>query len=176
MASFLFTFNKKIMKNILLIVVLAFAVNTGFAQVTYYKGEWTMKNKHDLFTGIFKIGIKKDGNATGQFVWTFLAVDSTNSSMVGTYSGKKGMSGIEYVEGNFNAATHDFYFVGKSKDDPNKILGLDKYHLKLAANKQAIYGSTETEGTNEGLVFAVKLTNEAGEKEFMAAKEKVKKP
>jgi hypothetical protein len=163
------------MKNILLIFVMILAAYTNIAQVTYYKGEWTMKNKHDLFTGIFKIGIKKDGNVTGQFVWTFLAADSTNSSMVDMYSGKKGMSGIEYVEGNFNGATNDFYFEGKSKDDPNNILGLDKYHLKLAASKQAIYGSTETEGTNEGMLFAVKLTNDTGEKEFMAAKEEVKK-
>ncbi len=163
------------MKNILLIFVLLFAVSTGIAQVTYYKGEWTMKNKHELFTGIFKIGIKKDGSTTGQFVWTVLAVDSTNSSLLDMYIGKKGMSGIEYAEGTFNAATNDFYFEGKSKDDPNLILGLDKYHLKLAANKQAIYGTTETEGTNEGMLFAVKLTNEAGEKEFMAAKKKIKK-
>ena len=163
------------MKKLFLIFILIFAFYNGFTQVLYFKGEWTTKNKHDLFTGIFKIEIKNDGTATGQFIWIFLAVDSTNSSLVETYREKKGMSGIEYVEGNFNAATHDFYFAGKSKDDPNLVLGLDKYHLKLAANKQAIYGSTETEGTNEGLVFAVKLTNEAGEKEFMAAKEKIKK-
>jgi len=165
------------MKKIFFTSALLVIFYTGFSQVTtsYYKGEWTRKNKQDLFTGIFKIGIKKDGHATGQFVWTVWAVDSTNSSLLDMYIEKKGMSGIEYVEGTFNAETNDFYFEGKSKDDPNLILGLDKYHIKLTANKQTIYGTTETEGTNEGLVFAVTLNNEAGEKDFVIAKEKVKK-
>ncbi len=134
-----------------------------------------MKNKQDLFTGIFKIGIKNDGKATGQFVWTYVAIDSTNSSLLDMYAGKKGMSGIEYAEGNLNAVTNDLFFEGISKDDPNLILGLDKYHLKFSAGKQAIYGITETEGTNEGLLFGLQLTKETGEKEFMAAKEKIKK-
>jgi hypothetical protein len=163
------------MKKLFLFLAAALFVHAGIAQVSYYKGEWTRKNKQELFTGIFKIGIKKDGKATGQFVWTVLAVDSTNSSFLDMYSGKAGMCGIEYVEGTFNAKTNDFYLEGKLKDDPNLIIGLDKYHLKLAANKQIIYGTTETEGTNEGLVFAVALTNKAGEKEFLTAKEKVKK-
>jgi hypothetical protein len=163
------------MKKIILFFFLSMTIHTSFAQVFYYKGEWTMKNKQDLFTGIFKIGIKKDGKATGQFVWTYVAIDSTNSSLLDMYAGKKGMSGIEYAEGNFNAVTNDLFFEGISKDDPNLILGLDKYHLKFSAGKQAIYGITETEGTNEGLLFGLQLTKETGEKEFMAAKEKIKK-
>jgi len=38
-----------------------------------------------------------------------------------------------------------------------------------------IYGTTETQGTNEGMLYAVKLNDAAGEKEFMAAKARVKK-
>ena len=95
--------------------------------------------------------------------------------MVDLYKGKKGRSGTEYLEGRFDAATGDFYFEGKEKDDPDMILGLDKYHAKLSANKQVIYGTTETEGTKEGLMYAVKMTNSAGQKEFIAAKAKVKK-
>ena len=125
--------------------------------------------------GIFKIAVKKDGTANAEIVWTYLATDSTRQEMVDLYKGKKGRSGTEYLEGRFDAATGDFYFEGKEKDDPDMILGLDKYHAKLSANKQVIYGTTETERTKEGLMYAVKMTNSAGQKEFIAAKAKVKK-
>jgi hypothetical protein len=164
------------MKKVFLSITLLLALQYGFSQasISYYKGEWTTVNKHDLFTGIFKIGINAEGKAKAEIVWTYLATDSTNKDLQEMYKGKKGKSGIEYAEGSFSAATNDFYFEGKRADDPAVILGLDKYHIKLAANKQAIYGTTETQGTNEGLLYAVKLNSATGEKEFMAAKARVK--
>jgi hypothetical protein len=164
------------MKKIFLSVTLLLALQYGFSQasVSYYKGEWTAVNKHDLFTGIFKITISAEGKTNAEIVWTYLATDSTNKDFVEMYKGKKGKSGIEYTEGSFSAATNDFNFEGKKADDPALILGLDKYHIKLSANKQAIYGTTETQGTNEGLLYAIKLDNKTGEKEFMAAKARVK--
>lgn len=155
--------------------MLLFTLQNSFAQTAYYKGEWTMVNKHDLYTGLFKIEIKKNGTATGEFVWTYLATDSTSQELLDLLKGKKGTTGIEYLEGNFSVITNDFYFEGIKKDDPNNILGLDKYHIKLSANKLVIYGSTETAGTNEGLLFAVKMEKINGEKEFLTAKTKVKK-
>ena len=163
------------MKQLFITPLLLFSINCCMAQASYFKGEWTLVNKHDLFTGIFKIAVKKDGTAKAEIVWTYLATDSTKQEFVTLYKGKKGKSGIEYLDGRFDAATNDFYFEGKKKDDPDIVLGLDKYHIKLAANKQAIYGTTETEGTNEGLLYAVKITGKTGEKEFLAAKAKVKK-
>lgn len=162
------------MKQVLLIFTLLFILQCSFAQISYFKGEWTLVNKHDLFTGIFKIEIKNDGTATAEAVWTYLATDSNSQDYIDLYKGKKGKSGIEYLTGNFSTVTNDLYFEGKEKDDPHVILGLDKYHLKLAANKEAIYGSTETGGTNQGLLYAVKLNEAAGKKEFMAARAKVK--
>jgi hypothetical protein len=164
------------MKKIFLSITLLLALQYVFSQasVSYYKGEWTMVNKQDLFTGIFKIGINANGEAKAEIIWTYLATDSTHKDLLEMYKGKKGRSGIEYAEGSFSAATNDFYFEGKRADDPAVILGLDKYHIKLAANKEAIYGTTETEGTNEGLLYAVKLNNKKGEKEFMASKALVK--
>jgi len=163
------------MKKIFISLMLLLTFQYGFSQVLYYKGEWTMVNKHDLFTGIFKIGIDAEGKANAEIIWTYLATDSTNKDMLEMYKGKKGRSGIEYAEGNFSATTNDFYFEGKRSEDPFVILGLDKYHLKLSADTQVIYGTTETQGTNEGMLYAVKLNDAAGEKEFMAAKARVKK-
>lgn len=134
-----------------------------------------MVNKQDLFTGILKITINTEGRTSAEMVWTYLATDSTNKDFVEMYTGKKGRSGIEYAEGSFSATTNDFNFEGQKADDPALILGLDKYHLKLSVNKQAIYGTTETQGTNEGLLYATKLNSASGEKEFTAAKARVKK-
>jgi hypothetical protein len=163
------------MKQLLLIFMLLFTLTCSFAQISYYKGEWTSKNKTDLFTGIFKIDIKKDGIVNAELLWIYRAIDSSNQELVNLYAGKKGKSGIEYATGNFSPNTNDLYIEGKEKDDPDVILGVDKYHLKLTANKQAIYGFSETGGTNEGLLYAVKMNEAGGKKEFMAARAKVKK-
>jgi hypothetical protein len=163
------------MKKIFLSLALLLTIQCCFAQVAYYKGEWTMIDRHDLFTGIFKISMNAAGKVKAEIVWTYLAIDSTSKDYMDMYQNKKGKSGIEYAEGNFSSATNDLYFEGIKKDDPFIILGVEKYHLKLAANKQAIYGSTETEGTNKGLLYAVKLNYTAGKKEFRGAKTKIKK-
>lgn len=110
-----------------------------------------------------------------EFVWTYWAVDSSKQDLIDLYTGKKGKSGIEYAEGSFTSATHDLELTGKTLDDPNVILGNDVYHLKLSAGKDVIYGSTETQGTNEGIFYAIKLNNNTGKKEFLAAEAKVKK-
>jgi hypothetical protein len=164
------------MKKLFLATALLFVMQSGFSQVSvsYYKGEWTEVNKHTLFTGIFKIAIKKNGEAVAEMVWTYQAIDSSNRDQLILYFGKKGRSGIEYAEGSFSEATKDLQFESKRTDDPAYILGLDKYHIKLSANKQVLYGKSETQGTNEGLLYAVKMDNKTGEKEFMAAKAKIK--
>jgi hypothetical protein len=163
------------MKKLFLSIMLLFCLQHVFSQVSYYRGEWTMVNKNDLFRGIFKISVAKNGSVKAEIIWTYLAVDSTSKDLVEHYKRKKGKSGIEYAEGQFSRATNDFTFEGKKAVDPFAILGLDKYHIKLSNNKQAIYGTTETQGTNEGLLYAIRLNNVAGKKEFKAAKAKVKK-
>jgi hypothetical protein len=111
------------MKKLLLLSLLCILLNVLNAQVFYYKGEWTKSKKHDLFSGIFEITIKGNGFVTGKFLWPYRATDSADNLMTTHYKGKKGRTGIEYVEGTFDAATNDFYFEGIKKDDPDDILG-----------------------------------------------------
>ena len=133
-----------------------------------------MVDKHDLFTGIFKIEIKNDGTVNGQLTWTYLATDSTDDFMVSSYKGKKGKQGLEFVEGKYVPSTHDIHFEGKDKNDPYQLLGLDKYTLKYSADKQVIYGTTATNGTNKGLFYAIKMNNAAGEAAFNTERSKMK--
>ena len=71
------------MKKIFLSVTLLLALQYCFSQasVSYYKGEWTMVNKQDLFTGILKITINTEGRTSAEMVWTYLATDSTINSL-----------------------------------------------------------------------------------------------
>lgn len=163
------------MKKILPICFMLLFYQYSFAQVTYYKGEWTKRNTQDLFTGIFKISKDAEGRVKAAIVWTYVAIDSTNKQLLDIYKGKKGRSGIEYAEGEFYAATNDMYFSGKRTDDPFVILGTDNYHLKLSANNQVLYGTTETGGTNEGMLYALKQNAVEGEKAFKTALVKIKK-
>lgn len=165
------------MKKIFFTSALLVIFYTGFSQVTtsYYKGEWTEEKKHTLFTCILKISITTSGEAKAETIWTYLAIDSTNKEMREYYQGKEGKSGTAFAEGTYSETTNDLYLEDKSTDDPAIILGFDRYHLKFTANKNVMYGKTETNGTNEGLMYAIKLNSKKGEKEFMAAKTRVNK-
>lgn len=163
------------MKRIFILFLYCCFIQGVGAQVTYYKAEWSMKNKHDLFTGICKIELKDNTDIKGEIAWVFLAVDSTDKSMMDMYEGKKGKSGIEKVEGSYTTETHDVYFEGIDKDDPNLILGLDKYSLKLSADKQVLYGTTATGGTNSGIFYAIKINNAEGVKKFTLIKARLSK-
>ena len=162
------------MKKLLLASLLCTAFYCSQAQVAYYKGEWTMVDKHDLFTGVFRLETKNDGRVNGQLIWLYLATDSSDNVMIDMYKGKKGRQGIEIVEGRYTPSTHDLYFKGEDKVDPYTILGLDEYSLKYSADKQVIYGTTATGGTNKGLFYAIKMNSAAGAAAFNAAKLKVK--
>ena len=159
-------------KIIVSIAVLLFSYAVS-SQVLYFKGEWTKVNTTELFTSICRIEIK-DGQVSGELLWTYLAADSSDAAMVEYYKGKKGKKGIEFIEGTYDAATGDIYFEGKSKTDPSEVIGEDKYTLKFSANKQVLYGITDSNGSKNGLFYAAKASTAVAAQEFAAAKRKIK--
>ena len=160
------------MKKIISAAVIFFLMLSCFAQSTYYKGEWSVKNKKDLFTCLAKIDVQSDGTATGEFIWTYISIDSNNAELVEMYKGKKNYFGIEYTAGTFNAGSNDIYLETKTLSDPWKILGTTKYYFKLSADKQILYGTT-TDLNDEapGLVYAAEVKSAA--KEFNDLKSKI---
>ncbi len=162
------------MKRICIIASLLFLVHTGMSQVSYYKGEWRIANTTDLFTCVCKMQIEKDNTVKAEFVWIFKSTDSTDTNMMEAYNGKKGKIGIEFVEGTYSPVTADISLEATSLADPDLIIGLTKYSLKLSADKQMIYGTTiALEGGEPGLFCAVKM-NSSGNKEFITLKNRVK--
>ena len=156
---------------IFLFSVLSLGTN---AQVNYYKGEWTVVDKKEFFTCIARINAK-EGVASGELVWTYWSTDSSSEPMKEMYKGKKGKKAIEFLEGTYEPGSRDLALEGISKQDPDSIIGMDKYTLKISANGQVIFGKTDNNGDGKGMFLALKLNPIAGEKEFKAAKAGVKK-
>ena len=160
------------MKKLFFALVLIFICDNAFTQVNYYKGEWTKINSEANFSGLIKLDIK-DSAVTGEIIWTYKAIDSAVDNLVKYYKGQKGKMGIEYVKGIYNFNTNDIYFEGTSKTDPDLVIGMDKYFLKVSMDKTALYGKTLADGENNGLVYFNKINTIAGEKEFKILKAKI---
>ncbi len=161
------------MKKIISSAILLFFVQYGLAQVTYYKGEWTVKNKKDLFTCLCKIDFQKDGTVNGEFIWKYISIDGGHAELVEMYKGKINKMGIEFTEGNYYAGTGDIYLETKKLADPDRILGSTKYFIKISADKKALYGTTTNlNGEDPGLIYAVKMNSSAA-KEFSGLKSKI---
>lgn len=163
------------MKKIIFACFCSFLMSIAFSQTLYFKGEWTKKGKAELFTGIFKITLAPGGNVSGELLWTYISTDSTDGFLLDHYKGKKGKFAIEFVQGAYDADTRDMIFDGTKKNDPDDVIGTDKYTLKLSADKQLLYGRTDDNGTNEGMFVALRMNDAAAQKAFAAAKAKLPK-
>ena len=164
------------MKKLILALGLCISGLLVQAQTTmHFKGEWTRMNKSELFTAVMKISIDANGMAKGELLWTYVETDITDNALVEHYKGKKGKQAIEFVEGTYTPSTHDLYFEGKNKTDPNDIIGMDKYNLKLSADKKVLYGLTDDNGSNEGMFYAVRVDGRSVSQQLNAAKVKLKK-
>ena len=159
------------MKNVFLFLTILLSLQT-VAQVSYDKGEWTKINGGDNFTGFLRMEIK-DSVVTGEIIWTFVSIDSADANLVKYYKGQKGKMGIENVTGIYSAKTHDIQFEGLTKTDPDLVIGMDKYLLKLSIDKMVIYGRSLSNGENNGLVYFYKINNGIAAKEFNALKTKI---
>ena len=160
------------MKKIFLSLAIIFYLSNAFAQVSYYKGEWTKVNSEENFSAFLKLEIK-DSVVKGEIIWTFKAIDSADDAAVKYYHGQKGKMGIEYVKGIFSVKTYDIQFEGTSKTDPDLIIGMDKYLLKLSLDRSVIYGRTLANGENNGLVYFYNINDIAGAIEFNALRAKI---
>ena len=63
------------------------------------------------------------------------------------------MKGVEHVRGKFYPETSTLVVDGYSKDDPNVILGLDKYRLVVSETRKSMGGITWHHGPWTGHFF-----------------------
>ena len=157
-----------------LLFSLAICTATGVhAQVSYYLGEWTKVNTQANFSALLKLEVS-DTDVNADIIWTYLSIDSSDLASVQYYQDKKGKMGIEYTRGQYSPTTHDIIFEGIAKSDPDFIIGLDKYILKLSLNRQVIYGETYSNGDKDGLVYFIRNNDPSLVKAFEQVKQSIK--
>lgn len=153
------------MKTISIFIILSFVFFIANSQTVYYKGEWTKVNSQSNFSCILKLAIQ-DTIVNADILWMYIAIDSSDILAVDYYKNKKGSMGIEYATGHYTSKTRDIIIQGQSKTDPDLLISLDKYILKLSLNKQVIYGETYSNGDRDGLVYFIKTEDPLIGKEF----------
>lgn len=122
-------------------------------QTQLFHGTWFRLGSDYLFE--FDLHLEHGaGNAvSGYFNWKVVKYDENDAFGAEYYRDKLGMTAKEYVSGTWDATTHTYYLKGYHKDDPNAIIALDEYQLKVDENGD-IGGETKSHGTWLGRINA----------------------
>jgi len=137
---------KKFFWAVLAAMFLAAVASPAFAQASdnpagHWRGVWTNETGF-IFDADMTLEKGSDGSLRGKIVWVLKKV-GTNASEA--YAKKAGLSGTEYVKGELKGPGF-LVFNGYDKDDPNQILGLDKYRLALSEDGKVMGGITWNNG------------------------------
>ena len=87
--------------------------------------------------------LNPSGTVEGRIHWTLKNAPPERTD----YAGKIGKQGIEYVWGTYDPQSRNLDMEGYRRDDPDQILGLDKYRLTLSDDYKEMKGATWHHGT-----------------------------
>lgn len=116
-------------------------------------GQWTgfwvsfsSESQGYLYEATMTLRSDAESSVDGQINWTL------RISPRAAEQAKIGLSGVEFVRGSYDPGSRVIRLTGYRKDDPNTVIGLDRYHLVLADNGRVIGGITESHGSWQGLL------------------------
>lgn len=115
-----------------------------------WKGEWSNPKGH-LYAFEMKATVSSNGNVSGQFIWTLMKSPDSQEQQ------KIGLQGTEYVEGTYNPSQRLANIEGQSKNDPQNVIGLDKYRIFVSEDGQSITGDTANHGNWQGRLSGSKV-------------------
>ncbi len=104
-----------------------------------WHGFWTAPEGW-LYEADMVLMVDAQNNVTGAIHWTLRKSPRPGEQ------GKIGLSGVENVKGILLPECGMVRMEGISLEDPNRVLGLDKYRLILSDNLQALGGITSHHG------------------------------
>ncbi|MFN3657688.1 MAG: hypothetical protein ACK4UO_10580 [Pseudolabrys sp.] len=110
-----------------------------------WRGLW-VSDTHE-YDALLQLTVTANGAAEGAITWTL------RKSNRADYQSKLGLTGTEYVRGRFDARASLLSIDGYRLDDPNKILGTDKYRLVVGDNRRTLGGLTWDHNTWTGRIF-----------------------
>ena len=110
-----------------------------------WKGTWDSPNG-SVYAATAELTVTPDGTVDGSISWTLK--DTRRADLLP----KVEQSGTEYVHGTYDARCRVLALAGYKLDDPQQILGMDRYELILAANAGGLGGVTENGGAWTGML------------------------
>ncbi len=94
-----------------------------------------------------------NGSVRGRILWTLKKV---GSNAIPEYASKIGMTATEYIKGEITSGGL-LILNGYDKDDPNNVIGIDKYRLAISDDGQVIGGITENNGPWTGQFIVARI-------------------
>lgn len=107
-----------------------------------WRGSWASPEGF-LFDADIHLRLDPSGAMEGRIEWTVKKAPESNRR----YVGKIGQTGTEHVRGVFDPKTRMLTMEGYGTDDPQSIIGLDKYRLTLSEDLARLHGVTWNYGT-----------------------------
>ncbi|MFT5510406.1 MAG: hypothetical protein ACI89J_003500 [Hyphomicrobiaceae bacterium] len=95
-----------------------------------------------VFDAELFLKVSKNNRASGHIAWTAVSAPPERRD----YQNKIGLKGNEYVSGHYDPATRLVSLEGIRKDDPNNVIGLDKYRMVLTRNNKGLAGVSWSRG------------------------------
>jgi hypothetical protein len=103
-------------------------------QTHLFHGTWTRLGTVYVFEFDLQLEHGASNTVEGHFNWKFVQYDEDDAFSVSYYQDKIGLTAKEYVRGTWNPADRTYHLKGYKKDDPNAIISLDEYLLKVDGN------------------------------------------
>lgn len=104
----------------------------------HWRGEWRSP-RGTVYDAEVQLGANRNV-IQGEIKWT---LRSTNGQSL---RAKVGLTGVEYVQGEFEPAVGSVTMTGYSEDDPHQIVTPDKYRLTMSADGSQFIGVTFNHG------------------------------
>lgn len=105
--------------------------------------EWIGATNSEYIGGM-KLTVSDDGEVEGEIKWRLTKTPRED------LKDRIDHSGVEYVRGRFTAANGLIVMEGYRKDDPDGVLGLDRYRLLVSPDGQTLAGLTADNGSWKG--------------------------
>jgi hypothetical protein len=111
----------------------------------HWHGAWRSSSEPGYFyTYEMILDMHTDQTVEGRIRWTLRKSPRAHEQE------KIGLEAVEYVRGSGNRTKRSISLVGYMKNDPNTIIGLDRYELTLQRRSDRIAGVTFAHGTWKG--------------------------
>lgn len=111
-----------------------------------WRGQWISATGY-LYTTTLTLSVAPNGNAEGRFAWVL------RRSPRAEEQAKLDMGATEFVSGRADLAARTVSLNGTRKDDPNTVIGLDRYRLIVSDDLRTLGGITGNHGNWQGQIL-----------------------